>query len=335
MLENNFNMKKCIVMFSGGLDSTIAVHLLKRQGLSVTALHFVLPFESGLGFDHATIKKYAEALSVPLRIEEESEEFLNMVRSPDFGYGKHVNPCVDCRIHRLKKARTIMDETGVSFIATGEVIGQRPKSQRKDSLLLIEKQAGLEGFLLRPLSAQLLESTIPETKGWVDRSKLLAIRGRSRKEQFAYVKNYGLKHAAPAGGCVLTEKEVANRFLELRDYKKEITLNDFKLLAYGRHFRINPEPRLIVGRFKGENDIIEKLFEEGDIKIGLAEITGPIGLGRGVFAEDDIQKAASIVARYSRDRVKDSTLVKIEKEGVVRNIKVKPTCDEDCNKLRI
>jgi tRNA-specific 2-thiouridylase len=328
-------MVQCIVMFSGGLDSTIAVHLLKQQGLSVTALHFALPFESGLDFDHSAVKKYADGLSVPLRIEEEGEEFLGMVSNPEFGYGKCANPCIDCRIHRLKKAEVIMDEVGASFIATGEVIGQRPKSQRKDSLLLIERTAGLEGLLLRPLSAQLLEPTIPETKGWVDRSKLLAIKGRSRKEQIAYAKKYELKHGAPAGGCVLTEKEVANRFVELKKHEGKISLSDFKLLAYGRHFRINPEPRLIVGRFKGENDIIEKLFEEGDIKIGLAEITGPIGLGRGVFAEDDIQKAASIVARYSRDRGKDSTLVKIEKEGVVRNIKVKPTCDEDCNKLRI
>lgn len=322
-------------MFSGGLDSTIAVHLLKQKGLDILALYFVLPFESGLGFDHTAVKKYAEALSVPLRIEEEGNDFLNMVSSPDFGYGKHANPCIDCRIHRLKKAKVIMDETGASFIATGEVIGQRPKSQRKDSLLLIEKQAGLKGLLLRPLSAQLLEPTIPENQGWVDRSKLLAIRGRSRKEQLAYAKKYGLKHDAPAGGCVLTEKEVANRFLELRSHKKEISLNDFKLLAYGRHFRINPSPRLIVGRYKGENDIIEKLFEEGDIKIELAEITGPTALGRGVFTEDNIQKAASIVARYSRDRGEISTLVKIEKEGVVRNIKVKPAFDEDCEKLRI
>lgn len=328
-------MKKCIVMFSGGLDSTIAVHLLKQQKLSITALHFVLPFESGLGFNHTTVIKYAEALSVPLRIEEEGYEFLNMVRSPDFGYGKHVNPCVDCRIHRLKKAKAIMEEMGASFIATGEVIGQRPKSQRKDSLLLIEKKAGLKGLLLRPLSAQLLEPTIPETGGWVDRSKLLAISGRSRKEQLAYAKKYGLKHGTPAGGCVLTEEEVANRYTELKNNNEEISLSDFKLLAYGRHFRINQKSRLIVGRFKGENDIIEKLFKEGDLKIGMAEITGPIALGRGVFTEEDILKAASLTARYSRNRGKDSTLVKIEKEGVVNNIKVKPASEEECDKLRI
>lgn len=322
-------------MFSGGLDSVIAVHLLKQQKLNITALHFVLPFESGLGFEHTPVKKYAEALAVPLRIEEEGNEFLEMMCSPDFGFGKHVNPCIDCRIRRLRKAKAVMDETGASFIATGEVIGQRPQSQRKGSLLVIEEQTGLEGLLLRPLSAQLLKPTIPENEGWVDRSKLLAIRGRSRKEQLAYAKRYGLKHGAPAGGCVLTEKEVANRFLELRNNKKEISLNDFKLLAYGRHFRINPSARLIVGRFKGENDSIEKLVEEGDIKIELAEITGPTALGRGVFAEEDIQKIASITARYSRDREKESTLVKIEKEGAVNTVKVKPASEKECNRLRI
>lgn len=322
-------------MFSGGLDSTIAVHLLKQQGIEITALYFVLPFESGLDFDHSAVKKYANNLSIPLRIEEEGEDFMDMVSSPDFEYGKRANPCIDCRIHRLKKAKAVMDEVGASFIATGEVIGQRPKSQRKESLILIERQAGLEGLLLRPLSAQLLEPTIPETKGWVDRDKLLAIRGRSRKEQIAYAKKYGLKHGAPAGGCVLTEKEVANRFVELKEHEDKISLSDFKLLAYGRHFRINPKSSLIVGRFMGENDIIEKLFEEGDFKFEMAEITGPIGLGRGVFTEDDIQKAASMVARYSRVRGKESTVVKIEKEGVVRNIKVKPAPDKDCNKMRI
>ena len=328
-------MKKCIVLFSGGLDSVITVHLLKQQKLDITALYFVLPFESGLGFDHTAVKEYAEALAVPLRIEEEGDEFLTMMSAPDFGYGKHVNPCVDCRIHRLKNAKAIMDEVGASFIATGEVIGQRPKSQRKESLLLIEKQAGLEGLLLRPLSAQLLEPTISETEGWVDRSTLLAIRGRSRKEQLAYAEKFDLKHEAPAGGCVLTEKEVANRFLELRSHNEEMSLNDFKLLAYGRHFRINPNSRLVVGRFKGENDIIEKLFEEGDIKFELAEITGPTALGRGVFTEGDVQKAASIVARYSRDREKESTLVKIEKQGVESIIRVKPASEEECDKLRI
>jgi hypothetical protein len=164
---------------------------------------------------------------------------------------------------------------------------------------------------------------------------LLAIRGRGRKEQFAYAKKYGLTHDAPAGGCVLTEKEVANRFLELQNHDKEISLNDFKLLAYGRHFRINPNSRLVVGRFKGENDIIEKLFEEGDIQFELAEITGPTALGRGIFTEDNIQKAASIVARYSRDRGKETTRVKIEKAGLITVVSVIPASDDICRKYRI
>lgn len=328
-------MKKCIIMFSGGLDSVIATHLLKQQGIDVTALHFVLPFASGLGFGHRVVEERAEALSVPLRIEEEGEEFLKMICDPDFGYGKWVNPCIDCRIHRLKKAKVIMGEISASFIATGEVIGQRPMSQRKDCLILIEKKAELKGLLLRPLSAQLLEPTIPESNGWVDRSKLLAIKGRSRKEQIAYAEKYGLKHGAPAGGCVLTEKEVANRFVELKKQEEKISLNDFKLLAYGRHFRISPKSRIIVGRYKGENDIIEKLFKNDDIRFEMAEITGPVGLGRGDFSKDDMHKAASLLARYSKDRNKSSVVVSIVREGITENISVKPAHDDLSNKCRI
>lgn len=328
-------MRKCIVMFSGGLDSVVAAHLLKQQGLAVTALHFVLPFASGLGFSHNMVRECAEVLSVPLRIEEEGEEYVNMINNPDFGYGKHVNPCIDCRIHRLQKTLTIMHDTGVSFIATGEVIGQRPMSQRRDSMALIEKRAGLKGLLLRPLSAQLLEPTIPEAKGWVDKNKLLAIKGRGRKEQIEYAKMYGLKHGSPGGGCLLTEKEIVSRFKDLQMHNGRIGLNDFKLLAYGRHFRISSESRLIVGRKEVENTIIEQLFKDNDIRFEMNKITGPLGLGRGAFTEDDICKAASILARYSRVRGKSSTSVKVIRNNVKSMITITPATEDFCNEYLV
>ena len=150
-------MIKCIVMFSGGLDSTIAVHLMKSMGFDVLALHFVLPFYSEVGNSHAEIKEKAMRLSVALRIEEEGEDYMAMFKDPHFGYGKNMNPCIDCRIHRLRKAALIKEQEGASFIATGEVLGQRPMSQHKNSLNAIEKRSGLRGLLLRPLSAQLLD----------------------------------------------------------------------------------------------------------------------------------------------------------------------------------
>jgi len=168
-------------MFSGGLDSVIAAHLLKSQGLSIKALHFVLPFYSGMGLSHSDIKYYAEVLGIPLMIVEEGEEFLSMIRDPRFGYGKNANPCIDCRIQRLRSAAKIMASEGASFIATGEVAGQRPMSQRVDNLYKIETESGLKGVLLRPLSAKLLNPTKPEQNGLINREKLLASPDEAEK----------------------------------------------------------------------------------------------------------------------------------------------------------
>jgi tRNA U34 2-thiouridine synthase MnmA/TrmU len=179
-------------MFSGGLDSVMAAHLLKSQGLDVTALHFLLPFYSGLGRRPRQVEEYAAALGVPLRVEEEGEEYLAMFREPAFGYGKNANPCVDCRIHRLKKAARIVEETGAICLATGEVVGQRPMSQKLHTMQQVEKLSGLQGKLLRPLSAKLLAPTDAEEAGIIDREKLSDISGRSRTVRLAYAKLHGL-----------------------------------------------------------------------------------------------------------------------------------------------
>lgn len=322
-------------MFSGGLDSVIAVHLMKEQGLDVTALHFVLPFESGFDYSHDDVKEKARVLNVPLRIEEEGGEFLEMISDPSFGFGKNINPCIDCRIHRLNKAVVIMNEIGASFLVTGEVVGQRPKSQRLHSMNLIEKRAGLSGRLLRPLTALLLEPTIPEQEGIVDRTRLLAIHGRSRKEQLAYAKKYSLKHGSPGGGCVLTEKEIAGRYNDLMKYNHSLDLNDFKLLAYGRHFRLTPEFRMIIGRYESENDVLEKLIEKNSIRFIMTDITGPVGIGKGNCTTEEKMKAASILARYSRDRDKKSCSVKIIQNGKEEVVVVNPIDDGFCVALRV
>jgi tRNA U34 2-thiouridine synthase MnmA/TrmU len=328
-------MTGCIVMFSGGLDSAIAAHLLKSQGLAVTALHFVLPFKAGLGFSHESVKERAAVIGVPLKIVDEGEEYLAMVLNPAFGYGSHANPCIDCRIHRLKKAARIMQELGASFIATGEVVGQRPMSQRRHCMDLIERRSGLEGLLLRPLSAQMLEPTVPEQNGWVDRSRLLGITGRGRKEQLAYAKKFGLTYGTPAGGCILTEKHIAGRFRDLRESISAVTLSDFKLLAYGRHFRLHNRARLIVGRDDGENTIIQKLSEPCDLRFLMETITGPLALGRGEFTEQDIQTAAAIVARYSKGRDKVVSRVQVIKNGLPSVLEVKPAAEGLCEEKRI
>ncbi len=324
-----------IVMFSGGLDSVIATHLLKSQGLQIKALHFVLPFYSGLGNSYKEVRRYADGLGIPLRVEEEGEEFLKMILDPHFGYGKNANPCMDCRIERLKKARKIMEEEGASFIATGEVIGQRPMSQRMECLHRVEKKADLQGFLLRPLSAKLLAPTRVEMEGLVDRERLLGITGRSRKVQLEYARNNGLAHSTPAGGCLLTHADPARRFNELVSIKQKIHLNDFKLLAWGRHFRVAPQCKVVVSRNESENNILEKIAATEDHFMYLAEIPGPVAVVRGDCAAEQIRVAASIMVRFSKARNMGKVKVKVYHKGDMLMEEVESASEQFCESMRI
>ena len=328
-------MVKCLVMFSGGLDSTITIHLLKSQNVDVTALHYILPFYSGLGFSHTKIRAMADALGVPIRVEEEGEEFLPMLKSPEFGYGKNVNPCLDCRIYRLTKAKRIMEETGAAFIATGEVVGQRPMSQRLDCLHTIENRTGLKGRLLRPLSAGLLDPTIPEQQGWVDRTKLLSIHGRGRKIQLAYARQFSLNHLPPAGGCLLTHSDTTLRYNDLYEYNPDFDITDFKLLAWGRHFRLSPKFRLIVSRDEQETEVFLRLVGDGDYWFEMADILGPIGIGKGAPTPQELDAACGIMARFSREKQLPVSHVKVrfgEREDVHA---VAPAAPETCEKIQI
>jgi len=330
-----YAMKKVIVMFSGGLDSVIAAHLLKEQGLQVTALHFVLPFYCGVGKSFNQVEKYAADIGVPLRIEEEGEEFLDMIRSPKFGFGKNANPCIDCRIYRLMKARQIMEETGAVCLATGEVVGQRPMSQKMNSLRKVEKLSGLKGKLLRPLSAKLLEPTDVELSGIVDREKLLDISGRTRAVQLAYAAKHGLSHSAPAGGCLLTNVETGTRFNDLASYNSSFSLADFKLLAYGRHFRTSPKYRVIVSRNEGENEVLEKLYRPDMYKIFLRDTLGPLALGIGSPDEDELRFGAGAVMRFSKVRNENSAAVIVERDGVSRVLDVKAVMEDELDRYRV
>jgi len=360
-------MHKVLVMFSGGLDSVVAVHLLKSQGLDVTALHFVLPFYAGIDSEQEEVRKYADVLGVPLRIVEEGEEFLEMVRDPRFGYGKNANPCIDCRIHRVMKAARIMEEVGAVCLATGEVVGQRPMSQKLHALRKIEKLAGLKGKLLRPLSAKLLEPTEVEIAGIVDRERLLDIAGRGRSVQLAYARKHGLMHGTPAGGCILTNIETGARFIDMAAHDPQYSLVDFKLLAYGRHFRTSPKYRVIVSRDDGENEALEKIYSEGlksisaqeskpelaaavssthaqastpnMIQLYLRDALGPLALGVGDPDESDLQLSAAAVVRFSRMRNADQAAVvvngSINGSEVNRIIEVKAVEDAVLDKIRV
>jgi len=361
---------KVIVMYSGGLDSTIAIHLLKSQGLDVTALHFRMPFNVGIGTSPNEVMGYADALGVPLRVEEEGEEFVDMVRNPKFGYGKNANPCIDCRIHRLKSAAKIVEETGAVCLATGEVAGQRPMSQKIYTLMRIEKHAGLKGKLLRPLSAKLLPPTEAEEAGIIDREKLLDISGRSRAVQLAYAKQHGLRSSSPGGGCLLTNVETAARFNELMARNPQFTLEEFKLLAYGRHFRRPSGYRVIIARDGDENDRIERICRLAELpgvsapwmdvskkreasinqeastqdaskrmpKIHLfymRDTTGPIAVGLGDPDESDLQFSASAVVRFSRLRGEGRAAVAVCGDGVDRIIETAAAGEEVLDRCRV
>lgn len=252
--------KKAIIMLSGGLDSLLAVKIMLNQGIELVGLNFTSIFctctshkRKKSGCSSEAIRAVRE-LNIPLKTLLKGMDYFKIVEFPKFGYGKGVNPCLDCRIYILKKAKELLKKYNASFIVTGEVLGQRPMSQMKHHFKLIEKETKLEGLIVRPLCAKFLEPTIPEKVGIIDRNELLAISGRSRKEQIKLANDLNITdYPCPSGGCLLTDKIFSKRIKDLFLYKKDYDIIDLKLLKLGRHFRINETCKIIVGRNEAEN----------------------------------------------------------------------------------
>jgi tRNA-specific 2-thiouridylase len=307
---------KAIALLSGGLDSTLAARVIMEQGVGLEALNFMTVFCTCThrGATCLASQKAVETLGIPLKVLNVSEEYLSVVKHPKHGYGRNMNPCIDCRIFMLKKAKARMEALGASFIVTGEVLGQRPMSQRRDAMRLIEKEAGLEGFILRPLSAKVLPATVPEKEGWVDREKLLKIQGRSRKPQMELAEHYGIHdYPCPAGGCLLTDSGFSERMKDLMVHDPDFSLNDVHLLKMGRHFRFSPGVKLVVGRQEEENQKIQTFAQGGDILLKVSNFPGPLSLLRGKLDEGDIEKAAAITAHYSK--AKDLPNIEVTYKG--------------------
>jgi tRNA U34 2-thiouridine synthase MnmA/TrmU len=238
----------------------------------------------------------------------------------------------------MKKAKAHMEEAGASFIVTGEVLGERPMSQRRDAMRLIEKEAGLDGLVLRPLSAKLLSASIPEKEGWVDREKLLKIQGRSRKPQIQLADHFGIRdYPCPAGGCLLTDPQFAKRMKDLILHHPDFSMNDVHLLKIGRHFRLSQELKLVVGRNEEENDKVQTFSQEGDILFKVSCFPGPLSLLRGEAGEVEIAKAAAITARYGKAKDLEKVEVIYEKvnEESHRSISVSSIPDEEIANLMI
>ncbi|MEM2750705.1 MAG: hypothetical protein QXH53_03430 [Nitrososphaerales archaeon] len=309
---------KAIVMLSGGLDSTLAAKLILQQGIELIAVAFKTPFcdfDCGKGCTYR-VRDVADNLGIELRTIILGDEYIELIKNPKYGYGSGMNPCIDCRIMMFRRAKELMEKIGASFIVTGEVLGQRPMSQNAKAMKIIEREAGVEGYVLRPLSAKLLELTIPEKMGWVNREALLAIRGRSRKAQIELAHKLGINEVPnPAGGCLLTDPAFSKRLKDLLQYNPNPTLNDIELLKLGRHFRLSSKAKLIVGRNKVENQKLLLLHSPSDFILEVEGFMGPISLLRGIVDNDLLNLAASITVRYS-DAPKDrSVMVNVKSEG--------------------
>lgn len=331
---------KAVVMLSGGLDSTLALAITKQLGVEVTALSLKTPFcnfDCGAGACAGDVSDIARRFNVNWVVRELGDEYIEMVRNPRYGRGSGMNPCIDCRIMMFKEGKKLMEEIGADLLVTGEVLGQRPMSQNARAMRIIEEESGLKGKILRPLSAKLMEPTEAEKSGLVDRSKLLAISGRSRKHQIELAKSFGIKrYPNPAGGCILTEKAYSRRLKDLFEHQEEVDQRDVQLLKLGRHFRLSPECKLIVGRNMLENNEISLLANDREVLLRVREFVGPTCLLQGNYIGFE-RLAASICVRYS-DAPKDSEVV-VEflnsKEKLLQEISVKAAKDEEVRKYML
>lgn len=299
--------KRCLALYSGGLDSIVAIKLLAEQGIDVQPLYFATPF---FGFQalidpEPFIREHFTRFGIRPRIVDYTDEFIQILARPAHGYGKHFNPCIDCKIGMLKMASKMLEPLQASFVITGEVLGQRPMSQRRDAMNVIERDAGLKDRLLRPLTAQHLKPTLPERCGMVDREALLAIAGRGRKAQEELAHAYGIFDIPnPAGGCLLTYEQSARKVRHTFERFAPALPSRYDLMldVLGRKFMLDAGTVLIVARNEQENELMAHLVHPGNLFLKMAGIPGPFCILRGDSAPILLEKAAGICLRYSKAR---------------------------------
>lgn len=315
---------RALGLCSGGLDSILSALVLRAQGIEVVWVSFETPF-----FSSNKARLASKNTGIPIIIKNITHEYLKMLKNPPCGYGKYMNPCMDCHALMFKLAGAIMKENGQDFLFSGEVLGQRPLSQNKQALRYVEKQSGFDGYILRPLSAKKLPETIPERTSMVDRNRLLDISGRSRKPQMKLAEEFGIKdYPSPAGGCLLTDKSFAARLKDLFDHNDKSTENECHLLKYGRHLRLDKNTKIIVGRTKKDNESINKYYiPDEDTLIKMRKIPGPIVLMPGGGSKAMRVLSASICAGYSKVQGTDPAEVKIitpQDQEIVKVVGIPP-----------
>lgn len=320
-----------LMLVSGGLDSQLAVCVLRNAGVRVQGIVFESPFfEAGRGRDAC------QRLGIPYHMHNFLPDIIDVINNPRHGFGPCMNPCIDCHARMLKRAGEMLPELGCHFLATGEVLDERPFSQSLRSLDHVASDSGFAHLVLRPLSAKHLEPTLPEVNGWIDRHKLLDLKGRSRKRQFALADEFGLvDYPAPAGGCRLTEPQFCDRLRDMIAHEGLAGERDIGLLRVGRHFRIGPKTRLIVGRDASDNAAIEAARELYDIIMKVENVPGPSALIPVTASEDEAILAASICASYS-DSPRDGTVtLKLKSSRGERRMSVKPASRARIESLRV
>ncbi len=295
--------KKAISLFSGGLDSALAAKLILDQGIDVVGLHFTSHFASKSDKERGIQAiRTAKELGIRLIVKNKGDEYIEVIKKPRYGYGKNMNPCIDCRIFMLEKTALVMAEEEAGFLITGEVVGQRPMSQKRHTIELIEKRSNLAGLIVRPLSAKLFPPTKAELEGVIDRERLLGISGRSRETQYNLVRLYNLKEfARPGGGCLLTDPIFSRKLKNLMENNKAFTPKDIELLTIGRYFRLDNDAMLILGRNQEENERLESFREAPYILFSPLSFKGPKGILQGPPTEETIRMVANIMAFYSKD----------------------------------
>ncbi len=319
-------------MCSGGLDSMLAGLVLKNQGIDVTWVSFETPF-----FSAEKARKASECCGIPLLVQDITTAYMQMMSAPKAGFGKNMNPCMDCHALMFEKAGHIMNKQRFDFLFSGEVVGQRPKSQTKNALQYVEKNSFFKGAILRPLSALCLAETPMETQGLVDRTKLLGISGRTRKPQMALAKKLGIsEYPAPAGGCLLTDKQFSIRLKDLLYVQKNWEVRHLHLLKYGRHFRLTDGCKLVMGRSMHDNQQILAWYDPAhDVRLDHADLPGPVCLLLGSYDNAQITTAAAMTAAYTKAVPGEISEIKITAKGRQTRIRVTTPAASDFTDLMI
>ncbi len=321
-----------LALFSGGLDSTLACRVVMAQGIKVVAVKFITPF---FGYDllqmqDEYIRRIKDSAGIDVILKDVTVPYLELLKNPAHGFGKHFNPCIDCKIFLLSEAKKMMPEIGASFLVTGEVVGQRPMSQRRDTLRIIERDSGCEGLLVRPLCARNLEPTRPELEGLIDREQLLAFSGRNRRPQMELAEHFSISdYPSPAGGCILADPVLSRRIQEYYETRKKIIPEDILLMMVGRQIRLPSGGWLVVGRNEAENIRIEKLRLSDDWLLEPKDIPGPSAILRYSSTGEDLETAAAVVVRYGKKSAvgRGSAIILAEKNGQVHEIDAHPLED--------